>query len=71
MPCFRNRSETCPHCGKHREITINLDEQHVTKATLPGMASTSFCIKGDAYCITEMRDQALLAPFADGKTRTG
>lgn len=70
MPRMRNRAETCPYCNKRREVTVDLDEQHATSAVLPGLNGTSFCIKGDASCIEEMRDKALLAPFADGKTRT-
>lgn len=69
MPNMRNRTETCPYCGKRREVTVNLDERHATAAVLPGMNGVSFCIKGDQTCIEEMRDKALLAPFADGKTR--
>lgn len=69
MPRMRNRGETCPYCGKHREVTVNLDENHVVSAILPGLGGLSFCTKGDTSCIEEMRDKALLAPFADGKTR--
>lgn len=69
MPNMRNRGETCPYCHKHREVTVNLDEKHAVSAVLPGLNGTSFCIKGDASCIEEMRDKALLAPFADGKMR--
>lgn len=69
MPNMRNRGETCPYCGKYREVTVNLDDQSVPAATLPGLGGVSFCIKGDVSCIEEMRDKALLAPFADGKMR--
>jgi hypothetical protein len=69
MARFRNRCETCPYCHKRREVTVNLDEKHAVAAILPGMNGASFCIKGDTSCIEEMRDKALLAPFADGKTR--
>lgn len=69
MPRMRNRAEICPYCGKRREVTVNLDEQVATAAVLPGLGGVSFCIKGDQSCVEEMRDKALLSPFADGKTR--
>lgn len=64
MPRFRNRAETCPYCHGRREVTVNLDEQAPTRAEIPGE-----CIRDHQKCVEEMRDKALLAPFADGKTR--
>lgn len=69
MPRMRNRGEVCPYCNRPREVTVNLDTEEAVSAILPGLGSMSFCIKGDRSCIEELRDKALLSPFADGKTR--
>ena len=64
MPAFRNRTEDCPYCGGKREITLNMDEKMPTRAEIPAS-----CFRNHQACVEEMRDKALLAPFADGKTR--
>lgn len=62
---YRNRTEDCPYCGHKREIEVNLDTQQPVRALIP---TAPHCTRG-WKCIEEMRDKALLAPFADGKTR--
>jgi hypothetical protein len=64
MPRMRNRTEPCPYCNARREITVNLDTNQPTQAEIPGE-----CIRNHQACVEEMRDKALLAPFADGKAR--
>ncbi len=63
MPKMRNRAELCPHCGKTREVIVNLDDQSVYTAATPPECPHRM------RCISMVRDRALLAVFEDGKTR--
>jgi hypothetical protein len=65
MPNMRNRGEVCPYCHTHRDVTVNLDTQEVASLTLPHGCLYRF----PPRCVEELRDKALQAPFADGKTR--
>lgn len=60
---MRNRTEECPYCHKRRGITVNLETEQVWEIDLP-----IDCLYG-WKCIEEIREKALLAPFADGKVR--
>jgi len=65
MPQMRNRGEICPYCRVHRDVTVNLETKEVFRLALPHGCLYRF----PPRCVEEMRDKALLEPFADGKVR--